>query len=88
MNSTESGKSTPSESYFDNFKSWKREYTQISPELRDALIQIVCCENITIKDAALRLNMKYSAAKSIIKIYRQTGRSKKLNKKRPIINVI
>jgi transposase len=43
---------------------------------------------VTIKEAAERLNIKYSAAKSIVKIYRETGRAAKLSKKRPIINVI
>ena len=61
---------------------------QISPEKRDALIRIVTIERVTIKDAAERLGIKYSAAKSIVKIFRDTGRALKLTKKRPIINVI
>lgn len=52
------------------------------------MISIVVNEKITVKEAAARLNIKYSAAKSIVKIYKDTGRVKKMSKKRPIINVI
>lgn len=52
------------------------------------MINIVTYERQTIKEAAKRLGIKYSAAKSIVKIYRDTGRAIKLTKKRPIINVI
>ena len=60
---------------------------QISQETRDALISLVD-ERKTIKEAAKHLGVKYSAAKSIVKIFRDTGRAKKMSKKRPIINVI
>ena len=42
-------------------------------------------ERLTIKEAAERVNMKYSAAKSIFKIYRESGRSLKLSKKRKVL---
>ena len=45
-------------------------------------------ENMTIKEAAKKLNMKYSAAKSIVKIFKDTGRSLKLSKRRPFSQMV
>ena len=79
---------TISDGSFESKNPKRRVYKQIPPEKRDALLRAVVEEQRTIKDAAIRVGVKYSAAKSIVKIFRDTGRANKLTKKRPIINVI
>jgi DNA-binding MarR family transcriptional regulator len=50
------------------------QYNKISIEDRKALLILVCNENLSIRQAAMRLNMKYSTAKSIIHLYKTHGR--------------
>lgn len=51
----------------------KRNYRPVDVEKRQALIQIIESEGITIKEASERLNMNYSTAKYILKTFRSTG---------------
>lgn len=44
--------------------------------------------SVTIKEAAKKLNLKYSAAKSIIKTFKKCGRVEKLCRKKQVVNII
>lgn len=54
-------------------KQGKRSYNQCELWKRQALIEKVDKEGLTIKDAAKELEINYSTAKHIMKVYRQTG---------------
>lgn len=54
-------------------KKNKRSYVQCDLWKRQALIEKVDKEGMTIKDAAKYLDVNYSTAKHIMKVYRQTG---------------
>ena len=58
----------------------RRGYVQISQEERNTLLRLVMSDRLTIKKAAVLLDIHYSAAKSIVKIYKDTGRIDKLAK--------
>ena len=51
----------------------KRAYVQWDLKKRESLVQRVEKEGLTIKEAAKGLDINYSTAKHIIKVYRQTG---------------
>ena len=51
----------------------KRAYVQCELWKRQLLVEKVEKEGMTIKDAAKQLDINYSTAKHIIKVYRQTG---------------
>ena len=65
----------------------RRSYVQISLDQRRQLLEMITHGHLTIKEAADKLGLKYSAAKNIAKIFKEEGRIEKLSKKRPIINV-
>lgn len=54
-------------------KKNKRSYIQCDLWKRQALIEKVDKDGMTIKDAAKYLDINYSTAKHIMKVYRQTG---------------
>jgi hypothetical protein len=62
-------------------KKGKREYVPINSEKRRSLLRMMDNDHISIKEAAKKLNLNYSAAKSIIKTFKNTGRVEKLIKK-------
>lgn len=51
----------------------KRSYIPVEQDKRRQLIGLVEKEEITIKEAALKLKINYSTAKHIIKMYKRTG---------------
>ena len=54
-------------------KNKKRGYVQWELWKREALIEKVDQEGMTIKDAAKEIGINYSTAKHIVKVYRKTG---------------
>lgn len=54
-------------------KSGKRAYVQCDLWKRQSLVEKVEKEGMTIKDAAKELDINYSTAKHIMKVYRQSG---------------
>ena len=56
----------------------KLKYGTTSDEQRVALIRLVVQMKVHVRDAALKIGMKYSTAKSILKLYENTGRIKKM----------
>lgn len=54
-------------------KSGKRSYVQCDLWKRQTLVEKVDKEGLTIKDAAKELDINYSTAKHIMKVFRQTG---------------
>jgi len=56
----------------------KKKYKIITNKMREELIDAIENQNEKIKDAAKRLHMNYSSAKSILQVYKKEGR---LNKK-------
>lgn len=54
-------------------KSNKRSYVQCDLWKRQTLVERVEKDGMTIKDAAKQLEINYSTAKHIMKVYRQTG---------------
>jgi transposase len=50
--------------------------------MRSNLLKLVQEQNISVKQASERLGIKYSSAKNIVKIYKSTGRSHKLDCKK------
>lgn len=63
------------------FRGTKREYRKISYEKRHELLSIIEHDQVTIKSAAIRLNINYSTAKNIVKIFRHEKRINTLPKK-------
>eukprot|EP00831_Metopus_contortus_P015838 TRINITY_DN1658_c0_g1_i2.p1 TRINITY_DN1658_c0_g1~~TRINITY_DN1658_c0_g1_i2.p1 ORF type:complete len:189 (+),score=33.41 TRINITY_DN1658_c0_g1_i2:166-732(+) len=57
----------------------KRAYTCVSSEQRKELLELILRERMTIKDAAERLKMNYSNAKSIVRIFSKERRIEKLS---------
>ena len=66
------GQWTQNQKSVSNCKS-KRSYVQCELWKRQSLVQKVEKEGLTIKDAARELDINYSTAKHIMKVYRQTG---------------
>jgi hypothetical protein len=66
----------------------RRKYEKISNDVRKELIRRVIEEKSTIKHASVQLGVKYSSAKSIIKIYEKTGRESKLDSQKESIWMI
>ena len=64
--------------------SQKRAYVQVEYEKRKALLDLLNSEFSTIKSAAAKLNINYSTAKNIVKLYRKDKRIHKLPKKVPL----
>jgi hypothetical protein len=62
----------------------KRAYVQVEYEKRKALLDLLNSEFATIKSAAAKLNINYSTAKNIVKLYRKDKRVHKLPKKVPL----
>lgn len=52
-------------------------YNKIPNSIRDKLVELVIIEHITIKEAALRLKLKYSTAKTIFKVFKKEQRTHK-----------
>ena len=59
-----------------------KNYTTVTNKLRKALIKRVIKQDEPISKAANELNINYSTAKSIIRIYRESGRADKIPHKR------
>lgn len=60
-------------------------YQAVNSEIRRELLTFVSDQGFSIKDAAIRLNINYSTAKTILQLYRRTGRIDKIeNSKLPI----
>eukprot|EP01016_Furgasonia_blochmanni_P011564 TRINITY_DN15263_c0_g1_i1.p1 TRINITY_DN15263_c0_g1~~TRINITY_DN15263_c0_g1_i1.p1 ORF type:complete len:153 (+),score=11.04 TRINITY_DN15263_c0_g1_i1:3-461(+) len=57
-------------------------YNAITDVMRRELIESVVRESLSIKQASSRLKIKYSTAKSILHIYKETGRTSRDNKLR------
>ena len=62
----------------------KRAYVQVDYEKRRQLLEVLNTEETTIKSAAAKLNINYSTAKNIVKLYRKDKRIHKLPKKAPL----
>lgn len=56
-----------------NKKNGKRSYVQCELWKRQSLVERVEKDGMTIKDAAKELDINYSTAKHIMKVFRQTG---------------
>eukprot|EP00831_Metopus_contortus_P043774 TRINITY_DN3512_c0_g1_i1.p1 TRINITY_DN3512_c0_g1~~TRINITY_DN3512_c0_g1_i1.p1 ORF type:complete len:227 (+),score=28.84 TRINITY_DN3512_c0_g1_i1:173-853(+) len=56
----------------------KRAYTVVSSKQRKELLDLILKERVTIKNAAERLNMNYSNAKSIVRIFSNERRIEKV----------
>jgi transposase len=50
-------------------------YNKIPDQVRDKLVELVVVENLTIKDAATVLKLKYSTAKTIYKVFKKENRT-------------
>lgn len=61
--------------------SSKRKYISVNYKTRKELLRIIGEENLTIKTAAERLQINYSNAKNIVKVYKKEHRIEKLPKK-------
>ena len=64
----------------------KRKYVQVGNSRRKELLQIINDENLTIKSAAEKLNINYSNAKNIVKLFKREHRTEKFPKK-PILTL-
>ena len=59
-----------------------RVYARVTDEQRSMLIKLLKT-NLSVKDAAIRVNIKYENAKAIYRVYRLEGRmNKKLKRER------
>ena len=54
-------------------------YNKIPNTVRDRLVEMVVVDDMTIKQAAGVLKLKYSTAKTIFKIYKKENRTFKFN---------
>eukprot|EP00826_Nyctotherus_ovalis_P027813 TRINITY_DN2178_c0_g1_i15.p1 TRINITY_DN2178_c0_g1~~TRINITY_DN2178_c0_g1_i15.p1 ORF type:complete len:146 (-),score=18.58 TRINITY_DN2178_c0_g1_i15:30-467(-) len=52
----------------------KRTYVKVTESKRHQIIELMQREQLNIKTAAARLNINYSAAKHIVKVFRQENR--------------
>eukprot|EP00831_Metopus_contortus_P042687 TRINITY_DN33_c0_g1_i1.p2 TRINITY_DN33_c0_g1~~TRINITY_DN33_c0_g1_i1.p2 ORF type:complete len:226 (+),score=24.40 TRINITY_DN33_c0_g1_i1:273-950(+) len=52
----------------------KRRYVQVASDKRQELLNLLQNEQVTIKEAAERLNINYSTAKNIVKLYKKEKR--------------
>eukprot|EP00826_Nyctotherus_ovalis_P016124 TRINITY_DN14645_c0_g2_i10.p1 TRINITY_DN14645_c0_g2~~TRINITY_DN14645_c0_g2_i10.p1 ORF type:complete len:182 (-),score=37.00 TRINITY_DN14645_c0_g2_i10:260-805(-) len=59
----------------------RRKYISVNYKTRKELLRIISEENLTIKTAAERLQINYSNAKNIVKVYKKEHRIEKLLKK-------
>jgi predicted transcriptional regulator len=73
---------------FEKLGGKKRTYIPILEEKRQELLSLVENEGISIKNAAKKVGINYSAAKSIVKVFKETGRLSKLSKKHKEVNVL
>jgi hypothetical protein len=60
-----------------------RIYTQVDDNMRVKLITMIADENITIREAAKRLGLKYENAKAIYRNFRVDRRVGKIKFRRP-----
>ena len=67
----------------------KRSYIPVEVNKRQQLIKAVEEEGLTIKEAAQNLNINYSTAKHIVKVYKKTGdvSTSMLNKRKPDVDI-
>ena len=65
-------------------RSHKRAYVPVEYEKRKELLELLNTDATTIKAAAAKLNINYSTAKNIVKLYRKDNRIHKLPKKLPL----
>lgn len=59
-------------------RSKRGQYNKITIHDRKDLLNLVCNHNLSIRQAAMRIGMKYSTAKSIIHLYKTHGRIERL----------
>ena len=59
-------------------RSKRGQYNKITINDRKDLLNLVCHHNLSIRQAAIRIGMKYSTAKSIIHLYKTHGRIERL----------
>ena len=57
----------------------RKKYRIVLSDTRRTLLRLVDDENLTIRQAADILNLNYSTAKTIIQLYRRTGRIDRVN---------
>lgn len=58
----------------------RKPYSSINSEVRRVLLVLVKDKNYSIKEAAQKLNINYSTAKTILQLFRRTGRIDKIDK--------
>eukprot|EP00347_Sterkiella_histriomuscorum_P016876 403351507 len=58
----------------------RKPYHSINSNVRRVLLYMVKDRNFSIKEAAIKLNMNYSTAKTILQLFRRTGRIDKIDK--------
>ena len=71
------------ESVIEDSKEYsnKRKYIQVDIEKREELVKMIDEGNVTIKTAADKLEINYSNAKNIVKLYKRYNRIQKLPKR-------
>ncbi len=57
----------------------RNPYHSINSSIRRVLLFLVKDQNYSIKEAAIKLNMNYSTAKTILQLFRRTGRIDKID---------
>ena len=57
----------------------RRPYSQVDSDVRRKLLHLVDSKGYIIKDAAMTLNINYSTAKTILQLYKKTGRIDKID---------
>ncbi len=62
----------------------RKPYHYVNSGLRRYLLYLVKDQNYSIKDAAQALKLNYSTAKTIIQVFRKTGRIDKVDKNHEI----
>jgi predicted transcriptional regulator len=58
----------------------RKPYSSINSDTRRTLLSLVKDNNSSIKEAAQQLNINYSTAKTILQLFRRTGRIEKIDK--------
>lgn len=57
----------------------RHPYNQVDTEQRVALLNLVERDGLIIKEAARKLQINYSTAKTILQLYKRTGRIEKID---------
>ena len=70
----------PAISFKSNYSDTRKQSGQIPDEVRQALVNSVINNGLTITEAAKLLNLNYSNAQAIIRVFKTTGRTNALKK--------